>query len=223
MKKFANINYQQRPQCYWSDDSILALLLRDVKGTQRRRMIRDYWNQGRLEELHDELLKGSLSEESRVQLGRIHPSFMGGEYLPDCDACEIEIARIELQSTTRDVISIRAKRESAGVRYFVVDEYEGEFQYSLQRETSPAPLTLEELIEFIDGSEQDDLPGGLGLGFNRMNVDCDSDDRCPRKRFRHFTSVSSAFYRQLEEHFEHVFDDWVANDPNAEEDEEENA
>jgi len=42
-------------------------------------------------------------------LDLIHPSFMGGEYLPDYRRDEIEIARIELESTTSDVISVRAR------------------------------------------------------------------------------------------------------------------
>lgn len=38
------------------------------------------------------------------------PSWMGGEYLPDSEPGEVEIARIVLQSTTMDVFSIRARR-----------------------------------------------------------------------------------------------------------------
>jgi hypothetical protein len=36
---------------------------------------------------------------------------MGGEYLPDYEEGDVEIARIELESTTADVISIRVKKE----------------------------------------------------------------------------------------------------------------
>src|ERR1022692_2397225 len=127
MKKYPNIDYIQRPQSYWYDQDVLATLLRNVKGTQRRRMITDYWKQGRLPELEEELLKDTLSEEARVQLGKIHPSFMGGEYLPDYLDTEVEIARIELASTTSDVISIRAARDPQGIRYRIVQEYDFEF------------------------------------------------------------------------------------------------
>jgi hypothetical protein len=40
---------------------------------------------------------------SRSALGRLHPSFMGGEYLPDRRDTEVEIARINIDSTTSDV------------------------------------------------------------------------------------------------------------------------
>jgi hypothetical protein len=43
-------------------------------------MIRDYWKAGAIGELEKDLLLDCLSEEQRKALGRIHPSFMGGEY-----------------------------------------------------------------------------------------------------------------------------------------------
>src|SRR5262249_27826770 len=131
MKKYAKINYSFRPQSYWDDQDVLRALLRNVKGTQRRRMITDYWNQGRLPELEEELLKDTLSPETRERLGAFHPAFMGGEYLPDYRPFEVEIVRIELASTTSDVISIRAARDPEGIRYRIVDEYETEFQQPL--------------------------------------------------------------------------------------------
>src|SRR6516162_3036053 len=119
MKKYPDIDYSQRPESYWDDQDVLTALLHNVKGTQRRRMITDYWQQGRLEELEDGLLKDTLSEEAREGLGKIHPSFMGGEYLPDYESNEVEIARIELASTTSDIISIRAQRRAKTIRYRV--------------------------------------------------------------------------------------------------------
>ena len=202
MKKYPNIDYIQRPQSYWYDQDVLATLLRNVKGTQRRRMITDYWKQGRLPELEEELLKDTLSEEARVQLGKIHPSFMGGEYLPDYLDTEVEIARIELASTTSDVISIRAARDPQGIRYRIVQEYD--FEFTQPFESSAGPLTLQELIEFIDACRQQDLEGGLGLAYNEMN-----SQECTRSEMRQFTFISSELYPQLCDHFEHVYDDWV--------------
>ena len=48
---------------------------------------------------------------------------MGGEYLPDYRANEVEIVRIELQSTTADVTSVRARlvgRKDPRIEYRVV-------------------------------------------------------------------------------------------------------
>ena len=130
---------------------------------------------------------------------------MGGEYLPHYLVGEVEIARICLQSTTRDVVSLRARPSPEGICYRVIDEYEG--QFTLPIATSLLPLTLAELIrQFDDGRLKElDWGGGLSLGYNNMNADGGSD----YESLRHFTDISSSFYRQLSTHYEHVFEDWV--------------
>jgi hypothetical protein len=205
MKTYPGIDYEFRPASYWEEGDPLAILLRNVKGSNRRRMIIDYWRAGRLDEIEETLLQEELDDDQRARLGRIHPSFMGGEYLPGYEAQEVEIVRVELQSTLGDVISLRARPVPEGIAYRVVDEYEA--AYSLPLTTSEEPLSLRELIALCDGArldEADNFRGGLALGFNV------GDDHATRRRYRHFTHVSSPFYPQLEAHFEHVFDDWVA-------------
>jgi hypothetical protein len=107
IKLYAGIDYDFRPESYWAPaGNPLAAALRNVKGRNRREMIRDYHSSGLLPTLSDDLLRDTLEEDTRESLGLIHPSFMGGEYLPDYSRHEVEIARIELQSTTiRKVIS----------------------------------------------------------------------------------------------------------------------
>jgi len=180
----------------------MTALLRNVNGQERRKMIQAYWKEGRLEELNEALLHDTLSEEDRVRLGRVHPRLMGGEYLPDYEAAEVEIARISLESTTGDVISIRAKWQPGGIAYRIVDEYQTEFRVA--RESSEKPLTLGELIELIDGSAHPGIGTSLALGYNNMNA-----EDCPRHELRHFTSITSSFYRKLEAHYENVFEEWV--------------
>ena len=109
-KFYSAINYDFRPESYWVPArSPLEAALRSVKGRNRREMIRDYHSNGLLPALSDNLLRDTLEEDTRRRLDLIHPSFMGGEYLPDYRRDEVEIARIELQSTTSDVISVRAR------------------------------------------------------------------------------------------------------------------
>ena len=69
------------------------------------------------------------------------------------------------------------------------------------------PLTLAELIHQFDVGtmKEGNIVGGLSLGFDNGN-DVDGD----RRALRHFTSISSDFYPQLEEHYERVFEDWAA-------------
>ncbi len=205
MKKYARIRYGFRPQSYWEDADPLSAILRNVTGENRRRMITDYWHAGRLEELDSNLLRDEPDDESRMRLGRIHPSFMGGEYLPHYLVGEVEIARLCLQSTTSDVVSLRARPSPEGISYRVLDEYKGRF--TLPISTSLLPLTLTELVrQFDDGRLHElDWDGGLALGYNNMNADGGSD----YESLRHFTAISSSFYRQLSTHYEHVFEDWV--------------
>ena len=76
-----------------------------------------------MEQFAADLLNGSLDDESRQRLGHVHPHFIGGEYLPSYGRQEVEIARIELASTTSDVISLRARPAGSRIRYRIVDEY----------------------------------------------------------------------------------------------------
>ena len=210
MNRFTGIDYTFKPQSYWEDSSVLQALLRDVKGVQRRKMIVDYYEQDALNQLDDTFLQSTLSEEQRQRFGLIHPSFMGGEYLPDCTEDETEIARIELESTLADVTSIRAKRVDDEYHYNVVDEH-GD-TYSLYTDTSFETFTLGELIDFIDYTEQvGGWCGGLSLSYNNANA-----ESLDRERLRNFTTITSEIYPQLEEHYDRVFADWVAEEKEEE-------
>jgi hypothetical protein len=85
-------------------------------------------------------------------------SGMGGEYLPDAQTDEVEIARIIFDSAGQDVISIRAtRRDGSTIHYQVADEYERTFRF--EPTTSAQPLTLRELISLIDTCELVDDEG----------------------------------------------------------------
>lgn len=204
MKPYRGIDYDYRPVSYWRDETLAQAVLKNIKGEFRREQVRKALADGSMESVPEEILKEAVSENVRRYAGSIHPYLMGGEYLPDCVDGEVEIARISLQSTTFDVISIRARRTTKGtILYRVVDEYEGDFQ--LSRSRSKKPLSLQELIFFLEGTELEGLKGGLLLGYNNMNAEF-----LGRDELRHFTRISSEFYPQLSAHCERVFDDWVA-------------
>jgi len=178
-KCYPGINYDFQPTSYWSPSADpLGVALRNVKGRNRREMIQDFYENGNLEVLCDELLADSLDEDARRSLGLIHPSFMGGEYLPNYTRHVVEIARIELESTTSDVISIRARPRGKRIEYAVCDEYESEF--TLPQRTSSHPFSLRELICFLDTVEH--CKGdpswnqcGFILSFNQCNLECGAD------------------------------------------------
>jgi hypothetical protein len=205
MKKYKGIRYGFRPTSYWEDLDPLSAILRNVTGQNRRQMITDYWNAGKLDELDPALLRDGSDEDLRRRLGRIHPSFLGGEYLPPYLPGEVEIARIYLQSTTSDVITLRARTVPEGIAYRVEDEYKGVF--TLPIAVSTEPLTLAEVVyQFEQGRLKElEWDGGLALGYNKMNADGGTDF----EELRNFTRINSTFYRQLESHFENVYDEWL--------------
>jgi len=206
VKRYPNIDYSYQPKSYWDEDNVLQTILRDVKGAERRKMIKAYYEDGNFQELDGVFMQSSLTNDERKYLGAIHPMFMGGEYLPDYNPGETEIARVTLKSTTQDVISIRAKKEDGLLHYSLADEYDEHESY-LWPNSSKKPFTLKELIEFLDNSTQEiGYQGGLSLSYNNYNAEGGLD----RESLEEFTTISSEIYPQLEEHYQHVFRDWVA-------------
>ena len=204
MKKYEDIGYDFCPTSYWDDTSVEQAVLRGVKGKHRRKVLSKALAEGKFEKVSEEIQSAEISNELRDRLGQIHPSLMGGEYLPSYQREETEIARIELESTTSDVISIRARWEDGQIHYRVVDEYDTEFDCKPDR--SDGPLSLDEFIRFIDAISCQDLSGPFSLAYNQLNA----EGGTRRRRLRHFTSIDSDVYVQLSGHFESVFADWVA-------------
>jgi hypothetical protein len=190
-KRYEDIDYEFRQGSYWASPvDPLKAILRNIKGRNRREMIRDYYSAGRAPKLCDELLKDSLNDWSRDRLGQIHPTFMGGEYLPNYYRDEIEIACISLESTTSDVISLRARPSDSRIKYRVADEYQTEF--SIPQQTSMRPFSLRELIQFLDAIEHPEADlswkrSGSSFSDNQCNLDCGADLENPPD----FTNVSS--------------------------------
>ena len=179
------INLDFRPSSYFWPLGLATHLLARIKGAKRKAALKNLIDEGRLDEIPEFLTQSSLSEEERRAIGRIHPAFMGGEYLPDLDRTEIEIARISIKSTTGDVTSVYARRGNRSIQYRVVDEYGGDTLRGVTQRTSVKPITLSELYQFLVGAwpfmevlamnYQNDLDGMLG-----------------------FFSGDSAFYPQLD-------------------------
>ena len=209
-----NFDLTYRPD-YWRPSDPVSLIIANVKGEERRRMILDVLEQ-RHEltpagaDLPEELLQDTLTYDDRVAWGRLHPTFMGGEYLPDYGRGEIEIARIVLASTTTDVTSVRARRtRDLRIHYRVVDEYEATFVHHPL--SSKAPLDFAQLISLLDSiRDATDAPGHEVITWCRDgNYASDPGDPAA---YAHFVTVESAFYPQLEAYYRWRNERWLAHE-----------
>ena len=182
------IDLKYRPSTYfWASDRGISLIS-DIKGAQRRNLYEVALMKGTDGLLSPELMQHALAEEDRQMQGRIHPSFMGGEYLANRASKEVEIARITIASTTRDVTCIYARPAGNRIHYRVVDEYGGETLKGRGRRTSVRPLTLAQLADFFLSSW--DMFCCLDCNF--------SDDGYPRAEVHDFIlDASSSFYAEF--------------------------
>ena len=146
------IDLNFRPGSYFWPISPERHALTRIKGTARRRLTQKQLDGTGMTELPDAVTRPSLSHVDRQAFGQLHPSMMGGEYLPDLAGTEIEIARIEIRSTTYDVSSMLARAGKRRIRYRAADEYEGETLADVRTRTSMKPLTLGELTLFFMGA-----------------------------------------------------------------------
>ena len=196
------IDLDAAPASYWDDASPLDAIVRNITGQNRRALVRDLAGGGPLGALgpvEEGLLADTLHEDDRLALGRLQPSFLGGEYLPDYATGEAEIARIVLDSVTQDVIAVRARRARVGgrLRYRVVDEYGATFD--LQVRSSERPLTLRQLVQLIETATSDEL-GFLSLPMPYTWLEWQAQNgEVPDPSF---VRVESTVYPQLETYYD---------------------
>ncbi len=143
-----SIDVDYSPDTYfWAYDNRINLSS-DIKGAKRKALYERAIQCGDIEFANSLISEPTLTSQRRRAQGGFHPSWMGGEYLPDRENQEVEIARITIASTTQDVTCIYAKRGATRIYYRVVDEYEG-MTLDESTRTSIKPLTLKELMNFF--------------------------------------------------------------------------
>ena len=144
--------------------------------------------------------------QDRRALGALHPSFMGGEYLPNRQETEVEIARINIDSTTSDVTSVYAKAGKNRIYYRVGDEYNGDTLSEKRTQTSKKPLTLGELVAFFLGAWH------LNEVLEMNELDCEGA--------HDFTHPSSEFYPEFGRAIRTKINEWCpAEEPEESDDE----
>ncbi len=167
------------------------LLLSRVKGAQRRESLTAAIEQDRLSDLNPFFTQTSLSAEDRRARAAIHPSFMGGEYLPDFEEGELEMARLSLRSVTADVISIRLRRTEDGFVYRIVDEYMDQDPNGLLDEPTTIvvdqPLTMKDFGAFV-------------VQVSRMDHWCDPESHETEEEAQDFVVATSEFYPEFSDY-----------------------
>jgi hypothetical protein len=183
-----------RPESYFWPITHETHRIAAIKGERRRNLVRAAFDADTVTPLDEHYATPVLDEQDRRALGSLHPSFMGGEYLPNRQDTEIEIARINIDSTTSDVTSVYAKAGKNRIYYRVVDEYGGDTLSEKRTRTSKRPLTLAELVAFFLGawSLKDVLDG------NDLDLEGAHD----------FTHPSSEFYPQFSAAIRAKINEW---------------
>ena len=183
------IDLDFRPKSYFWPTGLETHLLSRVKGAERKAALKRLIDRGRAEDIPALLAKSALSSAERQALGRIHPAFMGGEYLPDLMPAETMIARITIASTTQDVTCVYARRGQSRMHYRVVDEYEGQTLSGKNTRTSTRPLSLRELESFLSGAWS--IFDVLDMNFGESGYDEDE-----MQAF--VVDIASSFYPELD-------------------------
>ena len=200
MPNSKNYDLKYRPHSYWGPRDLETHYGARAKGELRRETGLALLGEG----IADEgILTSSLPDDERAAAGRIHPWFMGGEYLPDYLSNEVEIARVTMKSTTMDVISVRARYTKHRIKYRVVDEYAdfwGKDRYVMRPATSTKPLTLKQVIDVINLNELVEEP---------REINYDGGCACSPDEIFDFSTVSSAFYPALSRWFDDANDEWL--------------
>ena len=206
------IDLDFRPTSYAADAGPVAAIVQNITGEHRRTLVAGALSTPGAADagpIPDALLADIVPDDLRVGLGRHHPTWLGGEYLPRYDVGEFEIARLVLRSTTQDVFSLRARRRTprARYRYRMVDEYESTFD--LPRQTSIRPLTLREVIALIDGITSDDVdtrgqPFPEGFVWWQLHEYGETPEEAAR-----FVRVRSEVYPQMEAYYEERLVQWA--------------
>jgi hypothetical protein len=139
----------------------------------------------------------------RQAWGRVHPSNLGGEFLPTLRNGEVEIARISLRSVTSDQISVRARHSGKRIVYRVVDEYGSDIAtYVCRPASSVSPHPLRDLIALMESARE----GGSIIFPILNNLEGGSSTLA---ELTAFITVTSDFYPDLGRYYRALTNAWL--------------
>ena len=192
----SEIDLHYRPDTYFRPQKLERYLLSKVKGAVLRQKLQALFDAGRHAEVRTLLTAEGISAADRKALESFHPMFMGGNYLPDTEDGEVEIARISIKSTTYDVTCVYARPDGGAIQYRVVDEYGGETLQGTTEARTDKPMTLGEFADFflaawplldvLEMNFEDDLDGSLDFFTAESEFYPDFDSLCRQRVIEHF-------------------------------------
>jgi len=199
LPKIPGIDLDYRPRDYfWALDGNVRLPS-GISGEARRKLFRARIEAGST--VQDGLDAELLDKPLREAWGRIDPRTIAGEYLPALRKGGVEIARISLDSTTADQISIRARRLIGRIGYRIVDEYPDSSTYVCHPASSVAPLSLRELVALMETASD-----GGSIIFPILAMNCRDSTQA---ELATFITVTSDFYADLGRYYRALTDGWL--------------
>jgi transposase-like protein len=192
----SEIDLEFRPTTYFRPQSLAKHLVSIVKNAVLKQKLQVLFDEGRHADVKELLGSDGISAEDTKSLEAIHPMFMGGNYLPDSEDGEVEIARISLSSTTFDVACINACLREGTIHYRIIDEYDGDTLVGDTDFESEQPLTLGKLTDIfmaawtltdvLEMNFEDDLDASLDFFSASSDFYQDFDRLCRRRVTEHF-------------------------------------
>jgi len=196
------IDLDYRPETYFQPKKLERHLLSKVKGTVLRRELQALVDAGRDAAVRALLTPNGVPPVIRKAYESIHPMYMGGNYLPDPEDGEVEIARITLKSVTYDVACVYARPDGGAIHYRVVDEYGGETLQGTTEARTERPMTLGELTDFflaaysllevLERNFPDDLDARLDFFIAESEFYPDFDRLCRQRVIESFSGAGRA-------------------------------
>jgi hypothetical protein len=203
LKEF-NLDY--RPPFYFGPQDLKDFYNSRILGQIRRNIVSETIDKSNVSASFRE---NSLDQNLRDALGQIHPSMMGGEYLPQYLRSEIELCRVILNSTTMDVTSLRVRKQKHRYAYRIVDEYSNKF--IITKKTSTKPLSMREITQILDTSREILYDTGEEMeyvGLIKPVIEYMKQDGCKKEESIDFVTVESTFYPELFAYYEQQKEIW---------------
>jgi hypothetical protein len=144
-----DVDLNHAPKSYFVPHGLERHLVSKIKSAVIRADLNALLDQGEYQRVREVLIDEDRDNAFFNAMGHSHPMFLGGNYLPDTEEGEIEIARLCLMSVTVDVAAVYARKEQGVIHNRVVDEYDGMTLHEEPYGQSETPMTLEAFTAFV--------------------------------------------------------------------------